>query len=127
MTASARWRHGLISTQAGWTVTRERSMRECLDRLDTRTLRAVRNAATHLLDARLDDALAKPEPPPRKRARPPPEPRRRAVPRYEPETPEQASRAAFEALRSKLRDRGQAGRDVLACCGAELSFYGLSL
>ena len=103
-----------------------RSMRECLDRLDTRTLRAVRNAATHLLDARLDDALAKPEPPPRKRARPPPEPRRRAVPRYEPETPEQASRAAFEALRSKLRDRGQAGRDVLARCGVELKFYGLS-
>ena len=34
--------------------------------------------------------------------------------RYEPETPEQASRAALEALRSKLRDRGQAGRDVLA-------------
>jgi hypothetical protein len=57
-------------------------------------LRAVRNAATHLLDARLDDALAKPEPPPRKRARPPPEPRRRAVPRYEPETPEQASLVA---------------------------------
>ena len=37
-----------------------RSMRECLDRLDTRTLRAVRNAATHLLDARLDDAWRSP-------------------------------------------------------------------
>ena len=48
------------------------------------------------------------------------------MPRYEPETPEQASRAAFEALRSKLRDRGQAGRDVLARCGVELKFYGLS-
>jgi hypothetical protein len=91
-----------------------RSMRDCFERLDARTLRAVRNAANYALDARLDEAVTE-KPPPRKRPRAEavaPKPKTR--PRYEPETPEQASRAALDALRGKLRDRGQAGRDLLA-------------